>query len=182
MTLLMTTCVSSLPCVISKMTLFNRVLQLYSRPCPDLSLRPLLSKNRGCITLWWIPSAEPSFSQKDSIISVLSFFFREAYFFAAFFSTCSCRPLDTNWFLLLWRVFLPYPCPLLVPYLCNVEKEIIGEKKDPQWRVCGTFWCRSLLFVNAKIMLLLFLIMKDCHQWCEQGVFGMTGRPRGATK
>ena len=26
------------------------------------------------------------------------------------------------------------------------------------------------------------LIMKDCHQWCEKGVFGMTGRPRGATK
>ena len=25
-------------------------------------------------------------------------------------------------------------------------------------------------------------IMKDCHQWCEKGVFGMTGRPRGATK
>ena len=25
-------------------------------------------------------------------------------------------------------------------------------------------------------------IMKDCHQWCEQGVFDMTGRPRGATK
>ena len=27
-----------------------------------------------------------------------------------------------------------------------------------------------------------YIIMKDCHQWCEKGVFGMTGRPRGATK
>ena len=26
------------------------------------------------------------------------------------------------------------------------------------------------------------VIMKDCHQWCEKGVFGMTGRPWGATK
>ena len=40
----------------------------------------------------------------------------------------------------------------------------------------------ELYWVRELIICLKAFIMKDCHQWCEKGVFGMTGRPRGATK
>ena len=36
--------------------------------------------------------------------------------------------------------------------------------------------------VLFKHIIYSLCIMKDCRQWCEKGVFGMTGRPRGATK
>ena len=53
-----------------------------------------------------------------------------------------------------------------------------GWTKDNQNSVIVDLITQCVIF---HCMIIIF-ITKDCHQWCEKGGFGMTGRPRDATK